>query len=61
MLTTGRELTLQENYSPGIVKSLDAAILDGACVGDMMVHTSAELTMLYARAPARFQRLLVFT
>lgn len=38
-----------------IVAALEAAIPAGADVGEMIVHASPELTMLYARVPARFQ------
>lgn len=46
---------LQENDLDDIAAVLEAAIPDGADVGEMIVHTSPELTMLYARIPARFQ------
>ena len=49
------EQTLKENDPQHIVDTLNAAIPEGADLGEMMVHTSAELTMLYARVPARFQ------
>ena len=52
---TYMEKVLQENDLTEIADILDAAIPAGADVGEMIVHTSPELTMLYARVPARFQ------
>jgi predicted metal-dependent enzyme (double-stranded beta helix superfamily) len=49
------EKTLQENNPQEIVDTLNAAIPAGADIGEMIVHTSPELTMLYARVPPRFQ------
>ena len=49
------EQTLNDNDPRDIVNILDAAIPKGADIGEMIVHTSPELTMLYARVPARFQ------
>jgi len=49
------EKLLQENDLDEIAAVLEAAIPAGADVGEMIVHTSPELTMLYARIPARFQ------
>ena len=49
------EKMLEENDLAEIAQILDAAIPAGADVGEMIVHTSPELTMLYARVPARFQ------
>lgn len=49
------EQTLRENDPMDIVNILDAAIPKGADIGEMIVHTSPELTMLYARVPPRFQ------
>ena len=49
------EQTLLENDPLDIVDILDAAIPKGADIGEMIVHTSPELTMLYARVPPRFQ------
>jgi predicted metal-dependent enzyme (double-stranded beta helix superfamily) len=49
------EKLMQENDLAEIAEILDAAIPAGADVGEMIVHASPELTMLYARAPARFQ------
>jgi predicted metal-dependent enzyme (double-stranded beta helix superfamily) len=49
------EQVMQENDLAEIADILDAAIPAGADVGEMIVHTSPELTMLYARVPARFQ------
>ena len=49
------EDTLKDNDVMDIVNTLDAAIPKGADIGEMIVHTSPELTMLYARVPPRFQ------
>lgn len=38
-----------------ILDALAAAVPPGADVGEMIVHASSELTLLYARIPARFQ------
>lgn len=47
--------TLKNNNPQEIIDTLNAAIPEGADLGEMIVHTSPELTMLYARVPARFQ------
>ena len=47
--------TLREHDAADIIATLDAAIPPGASVGEMIVHQSSELTMLYARVPARFR------
>jgi len=49
------EQMLKENDAGDIVNILNAAIPKGADIGEMIVHTSPELTMLYARVPPRFQ------
>jgi len=49
------ETAMAENDPAGIVATLDAAIPAGADIGEMIVHASPELTMLYARVPPRFQ------
>jgi len=49
------EQTLKDNDPQEIVDVLDAAIPKDADIGEMIVHTSPELTMLYARVPPRFQ------
>jgi len=49
------EQILNDNDPQEIVDILNAAIPEGADIGEMIVHTSPELTMLYARVPARFQ------
>ena len=49
------ENTLTANNLNDIVETLNAAIPEGADIGEMMVHTSPELTMLYGRVPPRFQ------
>lgn len=38
-----------------LIAALDAAIPAGADIGEMIVHQSDELTMLYGRIPPRFQ------
>ena len=38
-----------------ILDALEAAVPAGANVGEMIVHASPELTMLYARIPGRFR------
>lgn len=49
------EQTLADNDHSHIVDTLEAAIPPDADIGEMIVHTSPELTMLYARVPAHFQ------
>jgi predicted metal-dependent enzyme (double-stranded beta helix superfamily) len=49
------ETTMAENDPAEIIAVLDAAIPEGADIGEMIVHASPELTMLYARVPPRFQ------
>ena len=49
------ERTMRENETADIIACLEAAIPEGADIGEMIVHTSPELTMLYGRVPARFQ------
>lgn len=49
------EQSLSQNDLQHIIDTLDAAIPEGADIGEMIVHTSPELTMLYGRVPARFQ------
>jgi len=47
--------TLNENNLQDIADTLEAAVPAGANVGEMIVHSSPELTMMYVRVPARFQ------
>ncbi len=43
-------------YGPdAIIEGLNAAVPPGASVGELIVHASPELTMLFARIPAHFQ------
>ncbi|MCK4587741.1 MAG: hypothetical protein KAU29_10375 [Gammaproteobacteria bacterium] len=49
------EQTMNENDLQDMVDTLEAAIPKGADIGEMIVHTSPELTLLYARVPPRFQ------
>jgi predicted metal-dependent enzyme (double-stranded beta helix superfamily) len=46
---------LTKNAPEAVVEALDAAVPAGADIGEMIVHTSPELTMLYGRIPPRFQ------
>lgn len=52
---THLEQVMAENSTESIVEVLEAAIPAGADIGEMIVHLSPELTMLYARLPPRFQ------
>ena len=47
--------TLANNGLKDVIDTLEAAIPEGADVGEMIVHASPELTMMYARVPGRFQ------
>jgi len=47
--------TLENNELKDIIDTLEEAIPEGADIGEMIVHASPELTMLYARVPGRFQ------
>lgn len=38
-----------------IIRALKAAVPAGASIGELIVHASPELTMLYGRLPGRFQ------
>lgn len=38
-----------------IIRALKAAVPAGASIGELIVHASPELTMLYGRMPGRFQ------
>lgn len=49
------EATIREFGAEEIIRSLQASVPPGADIGEMIVHRSPELTMLYARVPARFQ------
>ena len=49
------EQTMADNDLTHIVNTLEAAIPADADIGEMIVHSSPELTMLYARVPPRFQ------
>jgi len=49
------ETLLRENDPAEIIAVLEAAIPAGADVGEMIVYCSEQLTLLYARMPARFQ------
>ncbi len=49
------EQTLRDNACADIIATLDAAIPEGADIGEMIVHQSPELTMLYGRVPPRFR------
>lgn len=47
--------TMKQSNLQDIIDVLDASIPAGADIGEMIVHTSPELTMLYGRVPPRFQ------
>jgi predicted metal-dependent enzyme (double-stranded beta helix superfamily) len=47
--------TLGDNDHQAIIDTLAAAIPPGASIGEMIVHRSDNLTLLYARVPPRFQ------
>lgn len=47
--------TLAEHEVPSLLATLDASIPPGADIGEMIVHTSPGLTVLFGRVPARFQ------
>ena len=49
------EQTLADNDADEIIEKLQAAVPPGAGIGEMIVHASDELTMLFARVPPRFQ------
>ncbi len=49
------EQTLAENDAAEMIATLQAAVPPGASIGEMIVHASDELTMLFARVPPRFQ------
>ena len=49
------EKTLADNDVLEIVAALEAAIPEGADIGELIVHASPELTMLYGRIPPHFQ------
>lgn len=49
------EQTMKNNDLQEMISTLDASIPKGADIGEMIVHTSPELTMLYGRVPPRFQ------
>ena len=49
------EHMLKENETADVIKVLEDAIPVGADIGEMIVHQSDDLTMLYGRIPPRFQ------
>ena len=49
------EQTLRDNDPEAIIEVLQVALPSGASIGEMIVHASEELTMLFARVPPRFQ------
>ena len=49
------QATLDSHDRRDLVATLNAAIPPHADIGEMIVHQSPELTMLFVRAPARFQ------
>ena len=44
-----------ENSPDEVKTALEAAVPPGADIGELIVHSSPELTMLYGRIPPRFQ------
>lgn len=46
---------LQRNDLQDITDTLEAVVPAGANLGELIVHNSPELTMMYVRTPARFQ------
>ena len=46
---------LRTHDAADIIEALEAAVPAGAAIGELIVHQSPELTMLYARIPARFR------
>jgi predicted metal-dependent enzyme (double-stranded beta helix superfamily) len=49
------ETVLAETDRQETIGVLDASIPEGADIGEMIVHASPELTLLYARVPPGFQ------
>ena len=49
------ERTLAEHATEDLLEILNGAIPPGADIGEMIVHTSSELTLLFGRVPPRFQ------
>ena len=46
---------IEEHGAEAVIEALQAAVPPGASVGEMIVHASPELTMLFARVPPRFE------
>lgn len=49
------ELAIATFGAPAIIEALEAAIPEGASIGELIVYRSPELTMLYGRIPPHFQ------
>lgn len=49
------EAAIREFGADEMIRALKASVPPGADIGEMIVHRSSELTMMYVRAPARFQ------
>lgn len=49
------EGAIREHDAQEIIRALDAAVPAGASVGELIVHSSEELTLLYGRVPPKFQ------
>ncbi len=47
--------TVATHGPDALIEALEAAVPAGASVGEMIVHASPALTMLFARVPGRFQ------
>lgn len=49
------QATIDQLGPETIIEALEAAVPPGASIGEMIVYSSDELTMLFARAPGRFE------
>lgn len=49
------EKTLAVNDTENIINKLESELPEGASIGEMIVHCSPDLTMLYGRIPPKFQ------
>ena len=48
-------VAMAQHSAASIIAELEAATPDGATIGELIVHQSAELTVLYGRIPPHFQ------
>ena len=51
----GLACAMQKHGAEAITQALEAAVPAGADIGELIVHQSPELTLLFARVPGRFQ------